>query len=233
MKLLRYTYFGLIGLFLVGCMSHAGHDLEQAELSLDQYEAYLKSAVYGTMNSLNEDPSLTRKRHLEYFSIVTGNRNIARIIYDEAVKYNIPPELAFALAFSESSFNNNAVNENKNSIDRGLFQLNSRSFPNLKEEDFFNPEINVPLGIAYLRYCLDMGGNEVAALAMYNAGPNRVKDSRTPKMTLDYISKIQAYRISLEEGIIPEDFDSTLVPIPDIKSIKNVTLLMEQSGKIN
>ncbi|QEN09315.1 lytic transglycosylase domain-containing protein [Oceanispirochaeta crateris] len=233
MKLLRIIYFSWIVLLLSGCSSHKNADSEQAELTLDQYESYLKSAVYGTMNQVNEDPALTRERHIEYFTIVTGNRKIAKTIYDEAVKYNISPELAFALVFSESGFDPNAVNVNDNSVDRGLFQLNSKSFPNLKEADFFKPEINIPLGIAYLRYCLDMGGNEVAALAMYNAGPNRVKDSRTPKMTLDYIAKIQDLRISLEEGIIPDEFDSTVVPIPDIKSIKNVTLLMEQSGKIN
>ncbi len=233
MKLLRITYIAWIGLFLTGCLSHKTLDVEQAELSLEQYEAFLNSAVYGAMNSITGDPVLTRERHLDYFTIVTGNEKIARMIYDEAVKYNIPPELAFALAFSESRFNPYAVNENKNSTDRGLFQLNSKSFPNLREEDFFKIEINIPQGIAYLRYCLDMGGNEVTALAMYNAGPNRVNDSRTPKMTLNYISKIQSYRISLEEGIIPEDFGSQLIPLPEIKSIKNVTLLMAHRSKIN
>ncbi len=232
MNLLKITFIGLAGLFLSGCLSQSGYD-KQNELSLDQYENYLKNALYGTTKLDTEDPGLARTRHLEYFTVVTGNAKVAELIYDEAVKYNIAPELAFALAFSESSFRINAVNKNRDSVDRGLFQLNSNSFPNLKEEDFFKPEINVPLGIAYLRYCLDIGGNEVTALAMYNAGPNRVKDSRTPKMTLDYISKIQSYKTSLEEGIIPEVFDPDMIPVPGMKSVKNVTLLMEQTRKMN
>lgn len=233
MKLLKLTLSILTVLALSGCLSQKSNESELSELSLDQYETYLKNAVYGNMNMETEDPVITRERHLEYFSIVSGDYNIARIIYDEALKYNIEPELAFALVFNESSFNPGAVNENRSSVDRGLFQLNSRSFPNLKEEDFFKPEINVPLGVAYLRYCLDIGGNEITALAMYNAGPNRVKDSRTPRMTLDYIHKIQKYKESMVQGIIPDDFNPSITPVPDSKSVKNVTLLMEQRRKIN
>ncbi|UKI53636.1 MAG: transglycosylase SLT domain-containing protein [Treponema sp.] len=60
-------------------------------------------------------------------------------ILEEAEKNDIPLSLAFALAYTESHYNVNAVNKNRNSsIDRGLFQLNNRSFPQLKEEDFFN-----------------------------------------------------------------------------------------------
>ncbi|MDC7239130.1 MAG: transglycosylase SLT domain-containing protein [Spirochaetales bacterium] len=233
MKQLNLALLIAAVLFLSGCLSQSNYEDEAVELSQTQYETYLKSALYGSSKMETEDPVQTRKRHLEYFATVTGDYEIARLIYDESVKYNIQPELSFALVFNESSFNPNAVNQNRNSIDRGLFQLNSNSFPNLKEADFFKPEINVPLGVAYLRYCLDIGGNEVTALAMYNAGPNRVKDSRTPRMTLDYIHKIQSYRENLEQGIIPEEFNPAAIAVPDSKSVKNITLLMEQSQKIN
>ncbi|MDC7231994.1 MAG: transglycosylase SLT domain-containing protein [Spirochaetales bacterium] len=233
MKLLKSALPILMAIVLSGCLSQKPSESEREELSNAQYESYLRHAVFGTMNMETEDPATTRERHLEYFAIVSGSYEIAKLIYDEAVKYNIEPELVFALVFNESSFNPRAVNQNSNSIDRGLFQLNSRSFPNLREEDFFKPEINVPLGVAYLRYCLDMGGNEVTALAMYNAGPNRVKDSRTPRMTLDYIHKIQDYKLSLEQGIIPAEFNPPVIPVPSSKSVKNITLLMEQREKIN
>lgn len=232
MDFLKYIFISCMVLALSSCLS-TDSDGAASELAVEEYEAYLKSAVYGNMKTEGEDPFQTRLRHIEYYTVVTGDREIAQIIYDEASRYNVDPELAFALAFSESAFRPYAVNKNRNSIDRGLFQLNSRSFPHLKEEDFFDPEINVPLGVAYLRYCLDIGGNEVAALAMYNAGPNRVKDNRTPNMTLNYISKIQEYKGHLEQGLIPEDFSPDIIPVPDVKSLKNITLLMEQSGKIN
>ena len=170
---------------------------------------------------------------LDYYTLVTGDRKIAEIILSESEKNSVDPALAFALAFTESSFNPRAVNENRSSVDRGVFQLNSRSFPDLEEKDFFDPAVNVPLGIAYLRYCLDAGVNEVTALAMYNAGPNRVKSSRTPMMTLQYVDKVLSYRDSLAQGLIPEEIIPEKIEFPEMKSLKNVTFLMEQSGKIN
>ena len=41
-------------------------------------------------------------------------------------------------------------------------------------------------------------GNEVTALAMYNAGTTRVKANKTPQHTLNYVAKITAYRARLE-----------------------------------
>ena len=52
--------------------------------------------------------------------------------------------------------------------------------------------------MAYLRYCLDEGKNPVVALAMYNAGRTRVTERGTPRMTLDYISRILDYQRDLE-----------------------------------
>ena len=84
-------------------------------------------------------------------------------------------------------------------MDRGLFQLNSRSFPNLSIEEFYDPAINARQGIAHLSYCLDEGRNEVAALAIYNAGAGRVSKGGTPRKTLDYIARITNYADNLKD----------------------------------
>lgn len=138
---------------------------------------------------------------VEWFYLhVTGNRDTALAILEEAEKNDIPLSLAFALAYTESRYNVNAVNRNRNtSIDRGLFQLNNRSFPQLKEEDFFNPAISAKYGMSHLRYCMNVAGNEVAALAMYNAGTNKVRADNTPQITLNYVGKIMAYQDKLEK----------------------------------
>ncbi|MBN2510492.1 MAG: transglycosylase SLT domain-containing protein [Spirochaetales bacterium] len=136
---------------------------------------------------------LTRQRVVEFYAKVTGSKKVAALILEYAAKEDIPLPLAFSLAWAESGFNPKAVNANRTSVDRGLFQLNSRSFPGLSEEQFFDPKVNTATGLDYLRYCLDVGGNEVAGLAMYNAGRTRVTETGAPKMTLDYISKILKY----------------------------------------
>lgn len=145
---------------------------------------------------------LTKDHIISYFDQLTGSPRITDIILRNADKNDIPVSLAFSLAFAESSYNPKAFNNNSTSIDRGLFQLNSKSFPDLTEIDFFDPEINARYGLSYLRKCIDRGGNEIVGLAMYNAGSGRVTGSGTPKMTLDYIAKIMDYREDIDAFII-------------------------------
>jgi soluble lytic murein transglycosylase-like protein len=77
--------------------------------------------------------------------------------------------------------------------------LNNRSFPQLEEEDFFNPAVSAKYGMSHLRFCLNVAGNEVTGLAMYNAGTNKVRSGRTPESTLNYVGKIKAYQDKLEK----------------------------------
>ena len=158
--------------------------------------------------------SATRDNVIWFYTHITGNVNVARAILEQADKNNIPLSLAFSLAYIESHYKTKTVNHNKNStIDRGLFQLNNKSFPKLDEQDFFDPYINARYGLSHLRYCLDTAGNEISALAMYNAGVTKVKTGSTPQLTLNYVSHIIEYRKgidSLFEKEIVEKKDETL-----------------------
>jgi hypothetical protein len=133
-----------------------------------------------------------RDMAVDFFGRLIGDRELGALSLELAAAKDIAPALVFALVWEESRWKVHAVNrKNRNgTIDRGLFQLNSASFPGLKEADFFNPRINISYGLTHLRWCFDYGGSEVAALAMYNAGSNRVNTGGTPRTTLDYISRI-------------------------------------------
>ena len=134
-----------------------------------------------------------------FYTHVTSSREVALAILENADKNDIPLSLAFSLAFVESSYNPYAVNKNSNhTIDRGLFQLNSASFPKLTETDFFDPKTSAKYGMMHLRFCIDVAGNEITALAMYNAGTSRVKNNKTPQHTLNYVGKIERYRSRLD-----------------------------------
>ena len=52
--------------------------------------------------------------------------------------------------------------------------------------------------MSHLRFCIDTAGNEIAGLAMYNAGSNKVRRNNTPQHTLNYVSVIMNYREGLE-----------------------------------
>ena len=162
----------------------------------------------------------TREQVIDFFEVICPSREIAEAILIGANIYDIPPALAFALGWEESRLNPRAVN-NKNlnkSIDRGLFQLNSFSFPALDSQSFFNPALNAQYGMSHLRFCLNTGGSEIAALAMYNAGTGRVHSSGTPKSTLDYISRIIENRLKIENRFLEVEFsiEEPAEEIPEI-----------------
>ncbi len=143
--------------------------------------------------------SVSRGSVEKFYSCITRDKDVALAILSEADKNEIPLPLAFALAYTESRYNPKATNSNVNTtIDRGLFQLNSNSFPALTETDFFDPYISAKYGMAHLKFCLNSAGNEVSALAMYNAGTGRVRSNKTPQSTLNYIGKIITYQKMLE-----------------------------------
>jgi Transglycosylase SLT domain len=139
-----------------------------------------------------QDPD-TKDSTLQFFSSLTRSENVARVILDNSQKFGVRPSLAFALALEESDYRIDAFNKNGDSVDRGLFQLNSKSYPGLTVQDFYDPATNARYGISHLESCLQEAGNEVAALAMYNAGNGRVTRGATPQKTLNYVSRILAY----------------------------------------
>jgi len=163
--------------------------------SLDEKEipGYIESlARKDPIAPYYRDPA-TKATTLQFFATLTQSENVARVILDNSEKFGVKPSLAFALALEESDFKVEAINRNNDSVDRGLFQLNSKSYPNLGTQEFYNPGTNARYGISHLRSCLSQAGNEVAALAMYNAGNGRVERGATPQKTLNYVSRILAY----------------------------------------
>ena len=159
---------------------------------------------------------VSKKDVVWFYAHITGDEAITKIILEHASRNNIPAALAFALSWEESRYQPHAVNKNASSIDRGLFQLNNKAFPNLTERDFFNPSTNAKNGLAHLSYCIDLSGNEIAALAMYNAGTTKVRNNNTPKRTLDYVSRILSYREGLER-LFNQEVASNYLVDPDEK----------------
>jgi hypothetical protein len=143
----------------------------------------------------------SRDKVVAFFGAITRSTELAVIVLLNAHIFDIPPSLAFALCWEESRYNPKAISgKNQNAtIDRGLFQLNSNSFAQLTEADFFDPQINAYYGMSYLRWCIDLGGSHATGLAIYNAGRNRVLAGQIPDRTLKYVSRILEYQLQLEE----------------------------------
>ena len=102
-----------------------------------------------------------------------------------------------------SAINPNAINYNYNgSVDRGLCQLNNKTFPNLSKQDFYNPETNIKLAASFLNWCLrNSDYNLVRALAYYNAGWGNVTNENVGDLTLNYIQKITTYKKTFDDEL--------------------------------
>jgi hypothetical protein len=184
--------------------------VDNPDVSVESQSAQYRSLIF----NVEEAPDCILEAYRNYqfhdkviafFGTIVNSNELASLILREASERNVSPSLVFALSWEESRFNHKAINRNVNdSIDRGLFQLNSSSFPKLKEADFFDPEINTRNAMAHLRWCLDSAESEVVALAMYNAGLTRVRNGGTPQRTLDYVSRILCHRENMEVLFLEE-----------------------------
>ncbi|MBQ8003382.1 MAG: lytic transglycosylase domain-containing protein [Clostridia bacterium] len=88
--------------------------------------------------------------------------------------------LTASLIKAESNFNENAVS---GADAKGVMQLTDETAAfcasklgiTINDGDIYNPDINIRLGVYYLKRMLDIfGGDESLAVAAYNAGEGRV-----------------------------------------------------------
>ena len=97
-------------------------------------------------------------------------------IFDGALREGIDPELAFRLVRLESEFNHRATS-NVGAL--GLMQLmpsTAKLFvKGVTAEQLYDPDMNLKIGMRYLRTLLDMyKGNVSLALLAYNRGEDAV-----------------------------------------------------------
>ena len=113
---------------------------------------------------------------VEEFRAYRLTPEMAGVIYDAAVVYDIDPEIAFGLVRAESSFRN-AATSRVGAV--GITQLMPRTArwmqPGVSNSALRDPSVNADIGFRYLRYLLDKyDGDERLALLAYNRGPGTV-----------------------------------------------------------
>lgn len=177
-------------------------DLKAAKSIADEVAGGVEAAVQGVeaaatspLKAVAEAPKqltiVTEQVRQEFFhkEVPFGS-----IIYREAKKNNVRPELVAAVVQAESRFKPTA-RSGAGAI--GLMQLVPRTGRWMGARDLTNPAQNVAAGAKYLKYLSErFDGNETKMIAAYNAGEGNVKRfGGVPpfRETRKYVQKVQNY----------------------------------------
>jgi soluble lytic murein transglycosylase-like protein len=120
------------------------------------------------------------------------------IIYDEAKKNDLPPELVAAVVHTESKFVPTA-RSNRGAV--GLMQLIPKTGRWLGASNLNDPAQNIQAGAKYLRYLTDrFSGDQQKAIAAYNAGEGNVRRfNGVPPFaeTRNYVQRVRNFQQDL------------------------------------
>ena len=115
------------------------------------------------------------------------------VIRQQAERFDIDPALIAAVIKQESNFRDQTSSAGA----RGLMQITPETADTIETlsggetfvyEDLADPELNIRYGSFYLNHLLDrFAGNEIAALAGYNGGPENVEGWGGSELEIDDI----------------------------------------------
>lgn len=124
------------------------------------------------------------------------------IIYDEAKKNDISPELVAAVVHTESKFVPTARSQ-AGAV--GLMQLVPKTGRWMGARDLTNPAQNIAAGTKYLRYLSDrFNGDEKKVIAAFNAGEGNVRRfGGVPpfKETRNYVTRVNSFKSDIADQV--------------------------------
>ncbi len=189
-------------------------DLATARKIASQVTGGVSSAVQDVAQVATDAPAAAAEAPVEVVHVVADAAESVRatffqsqvpfggVIYQEAKRNALPPELVAAVVHTESSFNPVARSQ-AGAV--GLMQLVPRTGRWLGVRDLTNPAQNISAGAKYLRYLTDrFHGDTRKAIAAYNAGEGNVRrfGGIPPfRETRDYVSRVNDYQSELGDRI--------------------------------
>jgi soluble lytic murein transglycosylase-like protein len=189
-------------------------DLQQAKSIADQVAGGVQAVAGGVQQAATEVAKAPIQAVVEapkQISVLTEQIKeqffktrvpFGSIIYTEARKNNLPPELVAAVAHTESSF---VPTARSTAGAVGLMQLVPRTGRWLGARDLANPADNIMAGTKYLKYLTDrFGGDQQKVLAAYNAGEGNVRrfNGVPPfRETRDYVQRVLSFQQDLGDQL--------------------------------
>ena len=145
-------------------------------------------------NDKTEQSNVSHKALVSYDANIQNNNSSTLINYEElfnyaAKEYNVPSEILKAIAFTQSSFNSNAISK---SGAIGLMQLMPATAKELGVNDAYDPVQNVMGGAKYLSNLLKRYDDNITyAVAAYSAGMGNVDSyNGIPPFAQNFVNKV-------------------------------------------
>jgi soluble lytic murein transglycosylase-like protein len=180
------------------------NDLVTAKQIADQVAGGITGGVTGAVQDVATTVASTPSQAFVNVAEQVRHRFFQRevpfggIIYDEARKNDLPPELVAAVVHTESRFVPTA-RSNRGAV--GLMQLVPSTGHWLGTDDLTDPAQNIQAGAKYLRYLTDrFSGDQQKAIAAYNAGEGNVRrfNGVPPfKETQNYVQRVRTFQQDL------------------------------------
>ncbi|MGZ5474872.1 MAG: lytic transglycosylase domain-containing protein [Thermoanaerobaculia bacterium] len=130
------------------------------------------------------------------------------IIYNEAKKNNVRPELVAAMIQQESRFKPTA---RSSTGAQGLMQLVPKTGRWMGARNLMNPVENIQAGAKYLKYLHEQfNGNETKAIAAYNAGEGNVRRfGGVPpfRETQNYVKNVRSFEQDYHDRVATHTAD--------------------------
>jgi soluble lytic murein transglycosylase-like protein len=196
---------------IAGDMRAAQSIARQVAAGVEAVAGGVEQATTSPLESVGEAPQrlavITEKAREDFFKTEVP---FGSIIYREAKKNDLRPELVAAVVEAESQFKPTARSGAGAS---GLMQLMPRTGKWMGAKDLNNPVQNISAGTKYLKYLNErFDGNETHVLAAYNAGEGNVKRfGGVPpfKETRNYVKKVKNYEKEWQNRVEGRVADAT------------------------
>lgn len=191
----------------------AGEELNEAQASTNAFQEVARSVAAGVDEAIplgrtveksldvseGEVELVTEKAREQFFK---SEVPFGSIIYKEAKKNDLPPELVAAVVQTESNFKPTA---RSGAGARGLMQLVPRTGRWMGAKNLNNPSENVRAGVKYLKYLNErFDGDQKKVLAAYNAGEGNVRRyGGVPpfRETRNYVKKVTSAQKDFEDQV--------------------------------
>ena len=122
---------------------------------------------------------------------------IEKLVRATAIKFGVDEELAVAVAWTESRFDQE---RNSPAGARGAMQLIPATAKRFNVADICDPAQNIYGGVKYLRFLLDEFTNPLLAVAAYNSGEGRIYEyGGIPPFheIVEYVAKVTNYQLGV------------------------------------